>query len=61
MNDYIQEAKNRKQKYDRAYDEFNAKVKKRHDAIYEKYGELCSFGVLDLCQYLGHKSRIFFM
>ena len=42
---YIQVAKIRGQKYDEAYDKYNAEVKRKNDAIAERQSELNSLGL----------------
>lgn len=58
VNDYVKEAKHRKQRYDIAYDKFNVELKKRQNAISEKYRELSSIGVFALSKKKELKSII---
>ncbi|MFT4006481.1 MAG: hypothetical protein QM683_12955 [Lacrimispora sp.] len=44
--EYIQEAKNRKAKYEKAFDKFDSEVKKQNSKIAEKYNELNHLGIL---------------
>lgn len=45
IDDYIKEAGKRKNAYEEAYDKFDAEIKKRNDAISEKYEELKQQGM----------------
>ncbi len=58
---YIQVAKIRGQKYDEAYDKFNAEVKRKNDAIAEKQIELNSLGLFAFSKKKELKEIIFDM